>query len=149
MLTLKKNHVVRIGENKDLVVGIRDMRLPIAVASKLKTAMGEIGGALKTIHEAQEKIMKDIREEYGKRDESGNLLMSGKKNARYYVMRPADEKTAQRSYQERLLKLHQETVEIPSLPVTLEELEGSHLTMQELSYLEVFMESVDSFSPKA
>ena len=116
---------------KDLIVSIRDKSFSIKTQYKFLKLAKALDSELMIINEQKQRLI----EKYVQTDENGE-----------YIVNEDDGLVIKddlvQEFQQKLLELDEMEIELPDLTFTLEELEDLKLSLQEIFYLEKFIENI-------
>lgn len=116
---------------KDLIVSIRDKSFSIKTQYKFLKLAKALDSELIIINEQKQRLI----EKYVQTDENGE-----------YIVNEDDGLVIKddlvQEFQQKLLELDEMEIELPDLTFTLEELEDLKLSLQEIFYLEKFIENI-------
>lgn len=116
---------------KDLIVSIRDKSFSIKTQYKFLKLAKALDSELMIINEQKQRLI----EKYVQTDENGE-----------YIVNEDDGLVIKddlvQEFQQKLSELDEMEIELPDLTFTLEELEDLKLSLQEIFYLEKFIENI-------
>lgn len=116
---------------KDLIVSIRDKSFSIKTQYKFLKLAKALDSELMIINEQKQRLI----EKYVQMDENGEYIVNEDGGL---VIKD----NLVQEFQQKLSELDEMEIELPDLTFTLEELEDLKLSLQEIFYLEKFIENI-------